>query len=72
MIDTSSIDHLANDIPALLDELDLLFLGGQMTQETRQIIAAHLNGPALRASGLSVVREAIYMVVTSPEAAVQR
>ena len=71
-IDTSSLDPLANDIPALLAELDVLLLGGQMSGATRQVLSAHLTSPAMQASGLSTVREAIYMIAISPEAAVQR
>jgi uncharacterized protein (DUF1800 family) len=70
-IDTSALDPLANDIPALLAELDVLLLGGQMSAATRQILGAHLTSPAMQASGLSTVREAIYMIAISPEGAVQ-
>ncbi len=69
-----SIDRemdLEPDNDELLDHLDLLLLGGRMTDELRQNVQElmderdHANGASTR------VAEAIFLIISSPEAAIQ-
>jgi len=72
---TLNIDRevaLAGDTEALLDHLDMTLLGGRMSvllrDETRRLVQARSRSsdPALPVS------EAIFLITTSPEAAIQR
>ncbi|MFK7892427.1 MAG: DUF1800 family protein [Granulosicoccus sp.] len=72
IIDISREMQLEQDPLALIDHLDLLLLGGRMSSELHQQIVElmharnHENGAPLRVS------EAIFLIVSSPEAAVQQ
>jgi len=64
--------ELEPDRDALLDHLDLLLLGGQMSDELRTDVKSLMN-ERNHASGASQrVVEAIFLIATSPDAAIQR
>lgn len=63
---------LAADPDALLDRYDLLFFSGRMTSRTRQILRDHLVATPNRDGGRDRVREALYLIVNSPEYIVQK
>jgi uncharacterized protein (DUF1800 family) len=64
----------AGQLQALLDRLNLLLLSGRMSSITRTIVGNHIAsipvGPA--DDGAQPVVEAIYLIVSSPEFALQR
>jgi uncharacterized protein (DUF1800 family) len=62
---------LAANADALLDELNVLLLGGAMPLEMRDIIKADIEKYAPTETTQRVV-EALYLIVTSPEFAVQK
>lgn len=66
---------LAEDPVALVDHLDLLLMGGAMTDGMRSVLEAHVSGVDMDAGnkpeGMQRVLDAIYLIVTSPEGAVQ-
>lgn len=66
---------LAGDIEALLDHLGLWLTAGPLSPGLRAILSAHLAAIPLDAGGLPAgtqrVLEALYLIATSPEAAVQ-
>ena len=69
--DFSDLIALAGDIGVLLDEVNLLFCGGQMSAGTRSLIQDAVYqvppyDPAMR------VRLAVYLAAACPEGAVQR
>ena len=67
-LDLSEFEMLASDPAALVDRLDVLFTYGQMSADTKSVIVGILNDfpdLALRA------KTAIYMVLISPDYAVQ-
>jgi uncharacterized protein (DUF1800 family) len=69
LLDLSPEMGLAQDPGALLDHLDVLLLSGTMTTELRAILTAHVAGEAdLRQRAA----DAIYLIVSSPEFAVQK
>jgi uncharacterized protein (DUF1800 family) len=69
--DYADLVPLAANVPALLDEINLLFCGGQMTATTRDNILNTLQQvPAYDA--LLRTRLAVYLAATCPEGAVQR
>ena len=68
---------LANGADALIDELNRLFLSGQMSAGMRPILRGYLQSagdPAALppATRRELVRETLYLVMTSPEYVVQR
>jgi uncharacterized protein (DUF1800 family) len=62
---------LAADVPALIDRFDLLLMAGSMSSEMRQIVTDYVEDVPLDDDGTNRVIEALYLIVTSPEAAVQ-
>lgn len=62
---------LANDPPALIDHLNLLLMSGQMSAEMRNELIDVIQGIAL-GDGSQRVIEALYLIVSSPEFAVQK
>ncbi len=73
-IDISRDTPLAADAAALVDRYNLLFLSGQMSAGMRQALLTRLNG--MPANSLEArrtrVKEALYLIVNSPEYVVQK
>jgi uncharacterized protein (DUF1800 family) len=63
---------IADDPEALVDHLGLLLMGGQMSSWMRAVLVDRVEHIALADGGYDRVTEAIYLIVTSPEGAVQR
>jgi len=72
-IEISEEIQLAVSSDALLDRLNLLLLSGQMSQGLRQVLLDHFDLlPADEAGRSSRVRDAINLIMSSPEYYVQR
>lgn len=69
-IDITPLINIADDAEKLLDELNVVFLSGAMSEQMRGRILAslakHSDGPEERA------RDALYLVISSAEYAIQR
>jgi len=63
--------QLEQDIEALIDHLDRLLLGGRMTEAMRDEVRTLMNSRTHANSASMRVTEAIFLILTSPEAAVQ-
>jgi hypothetical protein len=63
---------LAADPAALIERLDLLLLAGQMSDEMRTLLVDYVADIPLDDGGTERVVEALYLIVTSPEGALQR
>lgn len=63
--------QLEPDRDALIDHLDMLLLGGNMTEAMRQEIHTIMDARGYSGAASQRVVEAIYLIVSSPEAAVQ-
>lgn len=73
LLDTRAEQSLADDPAALVDHLDLLLLGGTMDAAMRQRLLDYLDDvPIENEQGPLRTREAITLIVTSPQFAVQR
>ncbi len=72
VIHTAYERGLANDPAALVDHLDLLMMGGQMSDWMRDVVIDRATHVSMADGGYDRVTEAIYLVATSPEGAVQR
>jgi len=70
-IDISHEMQLEPDREAFLDHLDLLLLGGRMTPELRQTVSQMMDTRNYANAASQRVVEAIYLIVSSPEAALQ-
>ena len=70
-IDISHEMQLEPDRDAFLDHLDLLLLGGHMTPELRQTVSQMMDTRNYANAASQRVVEAIYLIVSSPEAALQ-
>jgi len=71
-LDISDELEVAGDVEALIDHLDRLLLAETMPDPMRQAIADWIELIPLDDGGTRRVTEAIALVVTSPEFAVQR
>jgi uncharacterized protein (DUF1800 family) len=72
-LDLSPEQALASNPSALLDRLNRLLMAGQMTQAMKDRIVTYLNTIALSGGGdLTRARQAVQLVVTSPEFSVQK
>lgn len=69
LIDTAVEEGLAADIDALLDHLNLRLLAGTMSPEMRTILRENL---VQETNLVRRAQDAIYLIVTSPEFAVQK
>ncbi len=69
LLDFSRETSLANDPSALLDRLDVLMLGGTMSAELRTLLTAHM---LLESDMRARAADAVYLIVSSPEFAVQK
>jgi len=63
---------LADDPQALVDNLNELLLSGLMSAPMRDVVTNFVESTPLDDNGSTRVREAIYLIVTSPEFAIQR
>lgn len=63
---------LESNPDALLDHLDLLLLGGRMSDELRQEVVRLMDSRDYKNAASQRVAEAIFLIASSPEAAVQR
>jgi len=73
--DLQPLFDIGDDTKRLLDVLNLVFLSGQMQDDLRQIIHKHLNSPVFPpgSAGVKVrVKDAITLVISSPDFMVQR
>jgi uncharacterized protein (DUF1800 family) len=72
MPDYSYEQTLVGNVPALLDHLGLVLAGGSLSAEARTRITAGLAALPASTSALDRVRSAVLLVLTSPNASVQR
>lgn len=72
VVDIKEEKALAADVPSLVDRFDLLLMAGSMSPEMRQIVTDYVEDVPLDDDGTNRVVEALYLIVTSPEAAVQK
>lgn len=82
LMDYGELKALAADPAALVDRLDLLMTNGQMSDYMRDILIARLQGPppdslpgqpaGTQDVPLFRVQQALYLIATSPEFAVQK
>ncbi len=63
---------LLGNVPALLDHLSLLLASGNLTADARTRITTGLAALPANTSTLDRVRSAVLMVMTSPQASIQR
>ena len=70
-MDFSSLTPLTGSLPSLLAQLNLTFCGNAMTPATSARITAELQALGGSATPLEIAQNALYLTVTSPEAAVQ-
>ncbi|MCC6405838.1 MAG: DUF1800 domain-containing protein [Planctomycetes bacterium] len=71
-IDLKPLKPLAADPATLIDQLNVLLMGGTMSSEMNQVLLDHLNATPNTDGGTQRVLEAVYLIVTSPEGAVQK
>jgi uncharacterized protein (DUF1800 family) len=71
-MDLSSFTALAATPPALLDQVNLLFCGNAMTAATRARILSAIQALPGGATPLEIAQTALFLTLTSPEAAIQR
>jgi len=72
-IDISAETALAADPAALIDRLDLLLMSGQMSPGMRTILINHMNNLPADEAGRSLrVRDAITLIMASPQYLVQK
>ena len=71
LIDVARARELAGDATALVDHLDLLLLAGQMSPGLRGTLTRHIQATP-QGDGTQRALEAIWLIVTSPEFALQR
>ncbi|MCY2959100.1 MAG: DUF1800 domain-containing protein [Planctomycetota bacterium] len=72
VIHTAYERSLANDPVALVDHLNLLLMGGQMSSWMHDVVVDRASHVSMADGGYDRVTEAVYLIVTSPEGAVQR
>jgi uncharacterized protein (DUF1800 family) len=72
VLNLEPLQALANTPDALIDYLDLVFCAGGMSPDARKVVADALGRLPPTASDLERARCALDLVVTSPEAAIQR
>ena len=71
-IDIQREMNIEPDPDALLDHLDLLLLGGRMTPELRNETRALMDARDYQNAASQRVAEAIFLIASSPEAAIQQ
>jgi len=63
---------MEDDRDALLDHLDLLLLGGRMSDDLRLEVNTLMDSRDYRNAASQRIAEAIFLIISSPEAAIQR
>ena len=63
---------LANDPAALVENINELMMAGQMSDNMRNVVRQLVENTPLDDNGSNRVREALYLIIASPEFAVQR
>jgi uncharacterized protein (DUF1800 family) len=71
-LNVAKLVPLAATPDLLVEELDVLFTGGSMSSATRASLLAYLNSIPTSDGGWWRTMDALYLVTTSPESAVQR
>jgi uncharacterized protein (DUF1800 family) len=71
-IDITKHKQMAADPTALVDDLNVLLMSGSMSSEMHQILVDHVTATPVTDGGTQRVLDAIYLIVTSPEGAVQK
>jgi uncharacterized protein (DUF1800 family) len=72
VIDLRPVKPLASDPAALVQHLNVLLLGGQMSPAMRALVGDYVADVPLDDGGAKRVTEALYLITTSPEGALQR
>jgi uncharacterized protein (DUF1800 family) len=72
VIDLGRMKPLAGDPAALIERLDVLLMGGTMSDSMRTLLVDYLADVPLDDDGTERVTEALYLITTSPEGALQR
>ena len=72
VLDISPLTTNAANIPAMLKLLGQLFCGGSMSTSMTQQLTTSLSALPKTTSTTDIARFALYVTVTSPEAAIQR
>ncbi len=69
---TKEVNLAEEDPQAFIDQLDLLFLAGEMSSSMRTVLSDYFSSAPDYEDPGETVRDAIYLVLSSPEYAVQR
>ena len=72
VIDIGPVKPLARAPAALVQHLNVLFLGGQMSPAMRAILEDYVADVPYNDGGTKRVIEALYLITTSPEGALER
>jgi len=72
VLDLGTQRALANNPEALVANIDELMMAGQMSDNMRNVVRQLIENTPLDDNGSNRVREALYLVIASPEFAVQR
>lgn len=72
-VDLSSLRQLRNNPDALIEQLDVLFMSGQMSNHMRTVIKNYiLTFGAESEGGYKRIEEAIWMIINSPEYVIEK
>ena len=72
ILDIGTQRALAGNPEALVANIDELMMAGQMSDSMRNVVRQLVENTPLDDNGSNRVREALYLVIASPEFAVQR
>lgn len=70
-LDFSTEVALADDVPALLEHLDVLLLSGNMSDTLENILTNHLTSDEMAGNLSARVRDAVMLIMASPDYLVQ-
>ncbi|HBA32988.1 MAG TPA: hypothetical protein DCZ12_02495, partial [Gammaproteobacteria bacterium] len=66
-------EAMATNLDTLLDHLNILLMSGSMSSEFKQSLKTHLSTiSAGNETAISQVKDAIFMIVTSPQYLIQQ
>ena len=71
-LDLTAETALATDVSALLDRLNLHMCANQMSSATKSRLTTALNALPASTTALDKVRNAVYLVATTPDGAIQK